>query len=96
MDQPHRLFLAVLAAQRPVPWTKIADAPGQVTVAATAQADLSSFVSRNDCLRVEVLWALKIVNSHFSYNSCTDVAKVFQAMFPDSEIARLFSFGEKT
>ncbi len=58
-------------------------------------APLTSFVSRNDCLTSEVLWTLKVVNSHNSFNSCTDVSSLFAQMFPDSEIAKHFSCGER-
>ena len=90
VDLPYRLFLAVLAARS----LDEDRERGQVTVAATAQADLSSFVSRNDCLRAEVLWELKVVNSHFSYNSCTDVAKAPRqrdsaSLFPWREEVRI-------
>lgn len=43
----------------------------------------------------EVLWAMKVVSSHYSYKSCTDIEKLFQKMFPDSSIAKSFSCGEK-
>ena len=43
----------------------------------------------------EVLWAMKVVASHMSYNSCTDNEKLFQRMFPDSVIAKSFTCGEK-
>ena len=57
--------------------------------------NITSFVPRTDCLKAEVLWDLKVVMSHYSYNSCTDTSSLFAAMFPDSEIARLFACGEK-
>lgn len=31
----------------------------------------------------------------FSFNSSTDIAKLFAAMFPNSEIAKQFSCGER-
>ena len=39
----------------------------------------------------EILWALKSVMSHFSYNSAHDITDVFKAMFPDSSIAQHMS-----
>ena len=38
--------------------------------------------------KAEILWLLKTVMSHFSYNSATDIADVLRAMFPDSAIAQ--------
>ena len=38
-----------------------------------------------------ILWALKSVMSHFSYNSAHDITDVFKAMFPDSSIAQHMS-----
>jgi len=31
----------------------------------------------------------------YSFNSSTDIAKLFEAMFPNSEIAKQFSCGER-
>ena len=41
--------------------------------------------------KAEILWALKSVMSHFSYNSAHDITDVFKAMFPDSSIAQHMS-----
>ena len=38
--------------------------------------------------KAEILWALKTVMSHFSYNSAADIADVLRAMFPDSTIVQ--------
>lgn len=46
-------------------------------------------------MTAEVLWALKVVLSHYSYKSCEDIAQLFQRMFADSTIAKQFSCGEK-
>ncbi|CAN7985972.1 unnamed protein product [Ixodes hexagonus] len=43
----------------------------------------------------EVLWTLKVVTSHFSYRSSAQAGELFQRMFPDSEVAKAFSCGEK-
>ena len=39
-------------------------------------------------------WCLKIVNAYWSYNLSSDIAKLFQCMFPDSEITSQFSIGK--
>lgn len=41
------------------------------------------------------MWTLKVVTSHYSFHSCTDLQQVFAQMFPDSEIAQKFTCGEK-
>ena len=48
----------------------------------------------NNSLNVEILWCLKVINAHWNCNSCTDIAKLFHSMFPDSEIAGQFSMGK--
>ncbi|XP_070554389.1 uncharacterized protein [Ptychodera flava] len=58
-------------------------------------SSLTAFVSKNDVLRAEVLWTLKVVKSHYSFNSCGDIQQLFSRMFPDSEIAKQFTCGER-
>ncbi|KAK0143227.1 hypothetical protein N1851_018653 [Merluccius polli] len=60
----------------------------------TIQGTISN-VTRQDSLRAEVLWALKVANSHYSFKSCEDVTKLFSAMFPDSQLAGKFACGER-
>lgn len=43
----------------------------------------------------EILWTLKVVTSHYSYRSSSQTADLFRRMFPDSELAKAFSCGEK-
>ena len=43
--------------------------------------------------KAEILWALKTVMSHFSYNSATDIADVLRAMFPGSAIVQKMNCG---
>ena len=58
-------------------------------------AGISAFVTRNDTLTAEVWWALKVNSSHYSYKSCEDINFLAQQMFPDSDIAKKFTCGEK-
>lgn len=44
--------------------------------------------TREDGLKAEILWALKVLTSHYSLNSCERTDKLFQKMFPDSVIAQ--------
>lgn len=41
------------------------------------------------------MWALKVVDSDYSFKSCEKTLALFQNMFPDNEIASNFSCGEK-
>lgn len=61
----------------------------------TKQGTILSAVSRNETLTAEVLWVLKVANSHYSYKSCEDISQLFQVMFPDSQIAARFTCGER-
>ena len=45
-------------------------------------------------LNAEILWALKVVLSHFSFRSCAELSELFQVMFSDSEIASEFILGK--
>ena len=56
---------------------------------------VTSFVSRNDCLRAEVVWTLKSVSCHYSYTSSNGLPDLFRRMFPDSKIAEQFSCSER-
>lgn len=42
--------------------------------------------TKNKVLRAEILWALKIMNSHYSFKSCEDTSHLFATMFRDSEM----------
>ena len=57
----------------------------------------SSFVTKfaltKEHHKAEIIWALKLVMSHFSYNSAHDITDIFKAMFPDSSIAQHMSCG---
>lgn len=43
----------------------------------------------------EIIWTLKVVTSHMSYRMSSQAGELFQRMFPDSEVAKAFSCGEK-
>ena len=75
--------------------TNVCVAPTIHPVASTSTANIASHVTTNEHWRAEVLWAMKVVSSHYSYVSCTDSDHLFQLMFPDSAIAKSFHCGEK-
>jgi len=55
---------------------------------------MASFVSRDDVLTAEILWAIKTVMSHYSCSSSAHTDMLFKRMFPDSQIACRFACGE--
>jgi len=81
------------AAQRRltcVPINSLFQAPASPKPRATT---LVKSVTKLEQLKADVIWCLKVVNSHYSYNSCENINKVFQLMFPDSMIATSFTCG---
>ena len=48
----------------------------------------------DNSLNAEIIQCLKVVNVEWSYNSPSDNAKLFQCIFPDSQIASEFSVGK--
>ena len=70
----------------PVPKSASASAKTASTI-----VDLSKNV---DSVDAEIRWCLRMVNCHSSYNSCADLAAMFQVMFPNSKIASHFKLGK--
>ena len=69
--------------------------PPPTDVATSSGKSVSQFFSRNDVLKSEVLWTLKTISSHCSYNSNENIDKMFCVMFPDSQIAAKFTCGSR-
>ena len=65
------------------------------TASSSGSSVMERIVTRDETLKAEILWALKVIMSHYSYKSCEGTSKLFQAMFPDSRIASQFTCGEK-
>ena len=61
---------------------------GSKTVQKNATVD-SMIISVGSC-HAEILWAIKVVMSKFSFTSCKKMGELFCVMFPDSEIAKSF------
>jgi hypothetical protein len=51
------------------------------------------YTSNDQVTRAEIVWCLKCITSHFSYNSSCDMKGIFQLMFPDSSIAQRMTIG---
>ena len=52
---------------------------------------LKAYATGESVMRAEVLWAMKSVLSHFSFRASSDVGGLFQNMFPDSAIGKMFA-----
>jgi len=67
----------------------------QPTVNEGSVSVIENFFSKDDVLKSEILWTLKMVTNHMSFSSSRDTSKLFTAMFPDSNIAKQFQCGER-
>lgn len=52
---------------------------------------MDKYLIQQETLKAEIYWALETVVSHNSFNSNQTKPQLFQAMFPDSDIARQYS-----
>lgn len=52
-----------------------------------------NFISKEKSLESEIIWAVKIVFSHSSYNAFNDASHIFKCTFPDSEISKTLTVG---
>ena len=51
-------------------------------------------MKNSEIITAEIYWALKVVQSNLSLNSCNDLNSLFWKMFPDSDIARSYSLAK--
>lgn len=61
--------------------------------AVTKVVSMYGFVANDSVTKAEIVWAIKIIMSHFSLNSSKDMKDVLQMMFPDSAIAKKIAIG---
>ena len=54
---------------------------------------LTPYVCKDDVLKAEILWALKVNESHFSYNSSRNIVDLLKMMIPDSKIVGKLCLG---
>ena len=60
----------------------------------SSQTTLTSLTTLNNAtVEAEIFWLAKMACSNFSFRSSDTIGHLFQAMFPDSEIAKSFSLG---
>lgn len=88
-------FFRTTPPPQPATVTPPAVCSSSTATSSLKQGTLNSVITRNEVLTSEVLWALKVANAHFSYKSCEDLSQLFQAIFPDSQIAKKFACGER-
>ena len=64
-------------------------------IVTTKSNTLDSFFKKSNVTSrdSEIRWTLKVIVSHYSYNSCQNISDLFKAMFPDSAIAAQFKLG---
>ena len=55
---------------------------------------LTLTMKNSEIITAEIYWALKVVQSNLSLNSCNDLNSLFWKMFPDSDIARSYSMAK--
>ena len=55
---------------------------------------LDNLLLKNEVIIAEILWCLKLVAGHRSYNSCNNISEIFKIMFSRSDVARQFSLGK--
>lgn len=65
-----------------------------ISASSSSAADIRVALGGTATLHAEVLWCLHTAEKHHSLNSNENVAEVFKAMFPDSDIAKSFTCGK--
>ncbi|XDV26071.1 hypothetical protein PO909_029869 [Leuciscus waleckii] len=65
-----------------------------VSASSSSAADIRVALGGTATLRAEVLWCLHTAEKRHSLNSNENLAEVFKAMFPDSDIAKSFTCGK--
>ena len=55
---------------------------------------LTLTMKNSEIITAEIYWALKVVQSNLSLNSCNDLNSLFWKMFPDNDIARSYSMAK--
>ena len=58
------------------------------------QPDLTAQQRKEAAQDAEIRWCLKVIQSHFSYNSNLSMKELFVSMFPDSNIAKDYAMSK--
>lgn len=67
--------------------------PGEAESSTTISKNPASYFIAEDVTDAEILWALDVIVSNNSLNSCLNKKRLFSRMFKGSKIAELFSCG---
>ena len=57
------------------------------------QSSVEKHFVKSATISAEISWALNLVTSKYSMNSCSNSVDLFSVMFPDSDIAKRFQCG---
>ena len=57
-------------------------------------SSLKAFTTNEIVMKAKILWSIKSVMDHFSFNASAEIGDLFKKMFPDSEIASKFACGK--
>ena len=63
--------------------------PPQDDATQRSQTTFEGHVTKDNVLKAETLWTLKLITSHYSFNSSKDTSQLFSAMFSGSQIAQI-------
>lgn len=88
-----RLDLASASTSTEVVSAEVTHHLDPVSANKPAPISIESFCTKDDVSKAEAIWSLKVVNSKFSLNSCSDIGDTFKLMFPDSSVASKFKMG---
>ena len=55
---------------------------------------IDEFMVNTHSINAEILWCMKVVKSHYTYNSCSDFTKILTMICLDSDIATKISLGK--
>ena len=75
--------------------TSIESSSSEVKTSSSSKVQATIELATNNVehTKAEILWTLKATSAGYSNNSCTNNAKLFQLMFPDSKISQSFKLG---
>ena len=58
------------------------------------QSSMKTFTTNEIVMKAEILWSVKSVMAHFSFNASADIGDLFKKMFPDIVIASSLLVGK--
>ena len=89
-----RLYLLGFTKKSQQPSTCSNSTSQSNSAAQSGQTTIEDFQIPALVVKAEIVWALKVVMSHFSLRSCLELNDLFKCMFPDSQIASKISLSK--